>query len=122
VKKILSTLAVALVALVVSSGSSLAQGGPPGGGMRGGARMTEMLFKDITLTEAQVAQRDSILKVFQSQMPAMTPGTPPSPEDRQKRMEVMAKQNEALKGILTDEQKKVFEKNLADMQAMRRPQ
>jgi Spy/CpxP family protein refolding chaperone len=120
-KKVLGTIAIVFLALVATSQQSSAQGGPPGG-MRGGARMTEMMFKDITLTEAQVAQRDSILKVFQAQMPAMTPGTPPSPEDRQKRMEIMGKQNEALKSILTDDQKKVFEKNLADMQAMRRPQ
>jgi hypothetical protein len=78
--------------------------------------MIERLFQDITLSDAQVAQRDSSVKVYQAQMPAFTQGTRPSPEDRQKRMEIMGKQQEAFKTILTPEQKLVFEKNTASMQ------
>ena len=39
-------------------------------------------------------------------------------QGRAKRTEISNKRNEAIKAILTAEQKPVFEKNLADMQAM----
>ncbi|MGQ0766621.1 MAG: hypothetical protein ACT4OZ_13255 [Gemmatimonadota bacterium] len=116
-RKTLRTLALVFAATVVAAAGAEAQGGGGGRG-GGGSRMMERLFEGITLTEAQVAQRDSIARVFQAQMPAFTPGTPPSPEDREKRMDLMGKQQEALKSILTDEQKKVFEKNI---ESMRRP-
>jgi Spy/CpxP family protein refolding chaperone len=116
VRKFLQGVAVALVGMTLAAGSVEAQGGGQGRG--GPGRMMERLFEGITLTEAQTAQRDSIVKVFQPQMPAFTPGTQMTPEDRQKRMEVMAKQQEAFKTILTEEQKKIFEKNI---EGMRRP-
>ena len=85
----------------------------------GGARMMEMMLQGITLTDAQKAKVDSITAKYQKEMPAMTPGTPPSPEDRQKRMELMQKQQADIKAVLTDEQKAVFDKNLANMPGRR---
>lgn len=116
-------LVVAAAALVALGGTDVqAQGG--GGGGRGGpgmqARMAEMMFKDITLSAEQKTKIEEIQKKYADMMPAFTPGSPPSAEDRQKRQELMAKQNEEIKAALTDEQKPVFDKNVADMAAMRR--
>ena len=90
-------------------------------GMRGGARMMEMLMKGITLTEAQKAQTDSIQATYAKEMPQFTPGTPPSSEDRQKMMDTRQKQNADIRALLTDEQKVIFDKNLAEMPQGRRP-
>jgi len=110
-------LAVALAAIASSLSAPAAQA--QGGGMRGPGRMMEMLMKDITLTEAQKAQVDSIQAKYQKEMPAFTPGTPPSPEDREKRMGLMQKQNADIRAVLTDEQKAIFDKNLEEMRSRR---
>ena len=110
-------LLAALVAFAAPS--AFAQGGGQGSG-RG--RMMEMLMKDITLTDVQKASVDSIVQVFRAQMPAMTPGTPPDSAARAQRMEVMQKQSAAIRTVLTADQQKVFDKNVADMaQQMGRP-
>jgi Spy/CpxP family protein refolding chaperone len=121
VKKWILALAVAAVASSVSAPAAMAQGGGGGGGQGRGARMMEMLMKDITLTDAQKAQIDSIQAKYQKEMPAMTPGTPPSQEDRQKMMDLRQKQNAEVRAVLTDEQKVIFDKNLAAMPQGRRP-
>lgn len=115
-------LAAAVAAITtVAVPSAQAQGGPPpGGGMRGGpGRMMEMMMRGITLTDAQKTQVDSIQAKYQKDMPAFTPGSPPSPEDRQKRMEVMQKQNADIRAILTDEQKAIWDKNQEEMRSRR---
>ena len=89
-------------------------GAPPAGGQRG--RMQSMLMQGITLTPAQQTQVDSIRAHYRSQMPAMTPGTPPSDEDRQKMMGLMQAQTKAVRGVLTPDQQVIFDKNLAAMQ------
>lgn len=119
-KKWLLAIAIAAIASTVGANQALAQGG--GGMGRGGARMMEMMMKGITLTDAQKAQVDSIQAKYQKEMPAFTPGTPPSPEDRQKMMGLRQKQQADIRAVLTDEQKAVFDKNLEEMRSsMRRP-
>ncbi len=119
-KKLVVALATALVAAALTGSNAQAQGGGGGGrGMGGGARMMEMMMQGITLTAAQKQQVDSITAKYQKEMPAFTPGTPPSPEDRQKRMELMQKQQADIKAVLTDEQKAVFDKNVANMPGRR---
>ena len=121
-KKWLFAVAIAAIASTVGSNVATAQGGGGGGMGRGGARMMEMLMKGITLTDAQKAQVDSIQAKYQKEMPQMTPGTPPSAEDRQKMMDLRQKQNAEIRAVLTDEQKTVFDKNQEEMRAnMRRP-
>ena len=110
-RKWIFAVALALLASVVGSNTAVAQG--RGEGMR--QRMAEMMFKDITLTDAQKAQIDSIQAKYQKEMPAFTPGQPPSDADRAKRMELMQKQREEMRAVLTDEQRVQFDKNLADM-------
>ncbi|MGQ0646670.1 MAG: hypothetical protein ACT4P7_03805 [Gemmatimonadaceae bacterium] len=117
-KKWIFAVAVAAFVTSVSAPAAMAQGGGQG---RGGARMMETLMKDITLTDAQKAQVDSIQAKFQKEMPAFTPGTPPSPEDRQKRMDLMQKQQAEIRALLTDEQKVVFDKNVETLRNARRP-
>lgn len=110
-------LLAALIAFAAPA--AYAQGG---GGQGRGGRMMERLMTGITLTDAQKASVDSITQSFRSQMPAFTPGQPPDSAAQAKRMEVMAKQNDAVRKVLTPDQQKVFDKNVEDMKAnMGRP-
>lgn len=115
---------IAVAALALASALSgrdvVAQGG---GGMRGmgGARMSEMLLKDITLTDAQKAKVDTINTEMQKSMPQMTPGSPPPEGMREKMMAARQKQQADIRAILTDEQKVIFDKNVANMPTGRRP-
>lgn len=109
-----------LVALVAfAAPAAHAQGGGQGRG--GPGRQMEMLMQGITLSDAQKAKVDSISQSFRAQMPAFTPGQPPDSAARAKRMEVMGKQNAAIRDVLTDDQKKVFDKNLEEMRNRPRP-
>ena len=112
-------LFVALGTFAVGAPAAYAQGG---GGGQGRGRQMEMLMQGITLSDAQKASVDSIGQVYRAQMPPMQQGTPPDSATRAKRMEVMQKQFAAVRGVLTPEQQKVFDKNLEDMRAnMARP-
>jgi Spy/CpxP family protein refolding chaperone len=115
VKRSWISLAIAVVVLAVAAPSARAQGGPPPGGQRGPGRMMEMLLKDITLTDAQKVKVDSIQAKYAKEMPPRTPGEPPSPEAMAKRREVMGKQQEEIRAILTADQQTVFDKNVAEM-------
>lgn len=77
--------------------------------------MSAMLFKDITLTPAQQAKVDSIEAKYRDQMQALRNGGGDPQEMRAKRGELMGKQRDELKAVLTDDQKKVFDKNAEDM-------
>ena len=77
--------------------------------------MSAMLFKDITLSAAQQAKVDSIEAKYREQMQALRNGGGDPQEMRAKRGELMQKQRDELKAVLTDDQKKVFDKNAEDM-------
>ena len=121
----MKTVRLAMMAVALFFGVTTvaqAQGGEQQGGRR---NMSAMLFKDITLTPAQQAKADSIQAKYRDQMQALRAGGGDQQEMRAKGRELQEKQREELKAILTDDQKKVFDKNVADMrQAMqnRRPQ
>ena len=86
--------------------------------------MAAMLFKDITLTPVQQAKVDSITGKYREQMQALRAAGGDQQEMRAKNRELQEKQRDELKAILTDDQKKTFDKNFEDMrQAMqnRRP-
>jgi Spy/CpxP family protein refolding chaperone len=113
-----------LAAAVLAAGRAEAQGPGGGPGGRMGARQMEMLFQGITLSAAQVAQRDSIAKAMEPEMAKlreelMGGGGPPGPEGMAKMREMNEKQRAAWRAILTDEQKKVFDQNVANMPAGR---
>lgn len=85
---------------------------------RAGNRGMAMLLQGITLTPEQQVQMDSINARTQAQRQAyMADQTLEGPARREKMMEMMNKQREEIKAVLTAEQKTVFEKNVADMQA-----
>lgn len=113
-------LAMMAMALVVASATvGRAQDPQPQGGRGGRGMMGQMLFKDITLTPAQTTQRDSIVAKYRAQMQAMRQemqGGGDREAMMQKNRELMTKQRDELRGILTDDQKKVFDKNVADLE------
>src|SRR5437867_9298241 len=87
--------------------------------------MTAMLFKDITLTAAQQAKADSITGKYREQMQALRAAGGDQQEMRAKNRELQEKQRDELKAILTDDQKKVFDKNVEEVRQQmqnRRPQ
>jgi len=119
--KHIRVLALLAALVAFAAPAAFAQGGgPPGGQGRG--RQMELLMKDITLTDVQKASVDSIVQSYRAQMPAFTPGQPPDSAARAKRGELMTKQNAAIRAVLTADQQKVFDKNVAEMPPMgRRP-
>ncbi len=105
--------AAACLALTAIAPNAHAQGG----GMAGGrGRMTEMLFKDVTLNDAQRTKVDSIVAHYRDQMPQRADMSgPPDSAAMAKRREVMSKQNADLRALLDPEQQKVFDKNVTEM-------
>ena len=116
--KLIRMMAVLAALVAFAAPAAQAQGGGQG---RGPGRQMEALMQGITLTDAQKAKVDSIAQSFRAQMPAFTPGQPPDSAARAKRMEVMGKQNAAIREVLTADQQKVFDKNLEEMRNRPRP-
>ncbi len=117
---------IAAAAVLAIAAPVYAQAGGGGGG-GGGQQMTpeqrlarqkEMLFKDITLDASQTEKIDVIFKeaakkqqeLMQGGMEAMR-----SPEGREKMQKVTTERNDAIKAVLTADQKTKFEANLAAM-------
>lgn len=107
-------LAMVTAALFIGITSvARAQDPQPGRGNR--PNMAAMLFKDITLTPTQQAKVDSVEAKYRDQMQALRNGGGDQQEMRAKRGELMQKQRDELKALLTDDQKKVFDKNAEDI-------
>ena len=116
--KLVRIVAVAAALVAFAAPAAQAQGGGQG---RGPGRQMEMLMQGITLSDAQKTKVDSITQSFRAQMPAFTPGERPDSAARAKRMEVMSKQNAAIRDVLTADQQKVFDKNVEEMRNRARP-
>ena len=101
------------ITTVARAQDSQQQGRPNRGG-----QMTAALFKDITLTDAQTAKRDSIVAKYRDQMQAIRSEMQSGDQQaaRGKMRDLQAKQRDELKTILTDDQKKVFDKNVEEAQ------
>ena len=113
-------LAVAVLMLVASMAQ--AQGGGMGGGRPGGmgqgggmARQNEMLYKGITLTDAQKAKIDSIQAAGRATMQGMMQSGADMATMRDQMMAMRQAQNPAIRNVLTAEQQAQFDKNLAEM-------
>ncbi len=124
-KRIHLVLAGALIALG-SATAVQAQSSPPAqtqqGGMRGGGRgrMMQMLMQGITLSADQQKQYDAIVAKYQEQMQtAMSDTSGGRDAMRAKMRDLMSKEGDEIKAVLTDDQRKVYDKNVADMQARR---
>jgi Spy/CpxP family protein refolding chaperone len=101
-----------------------AQGGGAGGGRRGGGGAAQMaaMFKDITLTDAQKASVDSITKVYAEKSAEIRASANGDMQSVMPKMQENNKaRNEAYKSVLTDDQKKAFDANLAAMPQRGRP-
>lgn len=87
----------------------------PGRGNR--PNMSAMLLKDITLSTAQQAKVDSINAKYRDQMMALRNEGGDRETMMSKRRDLMEKQRDEIKAVLTDDQKKTFDKNVEDMRA-----
>lgn len=113
----------AVAAFAIATPAFAQGGGGGGGGMRmspaeRAARQKEQLFAGITLTADQSTKIDTIMaqagrKQMEAMQGAMAGGDRAAMQETMQKMN--AERNDALKAVLTDEQKKKFEENLAAM-------
>jgi Spy/CpxP family protein refolding chaperone len=107
---------VSATALAVLSSPALAQRPY---GQRPEGRM-EALFEGITLTADQRAKVDSIQKHFREQMPALSPGSSPDSATRERMRGLFRQHMDDIRAVLTADQQKTFDRNLAAMRERRR--
>jgi Spy/CpxP family protein refolding chaperone len=116
-------LLVALAAIIFVAPVAVAQGGGGGGGQGRGGRGMQALMANITLTAEQQAKVDSIVAKFRAdrpQMPGQDADSATRDAARTKMMEYNNKQYDAIREVLTDDQKKVFDENRKNMPMGRR--
>jgi Spy/CpxP family protein refolding chaperone len=119
--------AVAGIALCAGASVASAQGGPPAGAPpmggqqgqgQGRGRGMQALFEGITLTDAQQTKVEEIRTKYRSQMQALRPAgqQQPGPMDEatmKKMDELQEHQAHDIREILNDDQRKVFDVNVA---------
>jgi Spy/CpxP family protein refolding chaperone len=108
-------------ALAQSTGTPPAGSPEPkehGGGGGGQRRLAELLH-GITLTAGQQKQIDEITAANRAKMPAYTPGTQPDSATRHEMRTLMQQTNGEIRAVLTDDQRKIWDQNLATMRANR---
>ncbi|MEX2153165.1 MAG: hypothetical protein WD825_07480 [Gemmatimonadaceae bacterium] len=113
-------LQLVLVAAMLVGGASVAaaQEPQPQGQRRGRPDMMAMVMQGITLTADQQTKVDTIAKKYGDQLTALRADQSMDRETRMaKSRDLRTKQQEEVKALLTDDQKKVFEKNVTDLQA-----
>jgi periplasmic protein CpxP/Spy len=117
IRNVMVALAVAAAIPAVASAQAPGPQGPEGAQRRGGGM--QMLMKDITLSAEQQADIEKIGLAIREEMRAMgpmQPGTPPDSATRAKRDELRRKQYTEIRKVLTAEQQKTFDANLAEME------
>jgi Spy/CpxP family protein refolding chaperone len=113
------TLMAGSVALAVTTPAGAQDAGPQGRPARG--QMAAMM-KGITLTDTQKAKLDSIAKVFADRnAPLMARARAGDADARTRMQEINKARSDAMKSVLTDEQKKQFDANAAMLQGRGRP-
>lgn len=111
------------VASIASAQGTPPQGGPPPEGGRAGRQgMTQMLFAGIDLTDAQKDQIAKIGDKYRAEREALRPqgGAPMGPPDsatRAKMDDIRTKSTTEYRAVLTADQQKIFDKNVADLKA-----
>src|SRR4029450_7054915 len=110
----LRRIAALIGMMALAAPAAYAQGG---GGQGGQGRGMQRLMQGIKLDGKQPASVAPTQKVFRAQRPPMQQGTPPDSATRAKGREVMQKEYAAVRNVLTPDQQKVFDKNLAEMRA-----
>jgi Spy/CpxP family protein refolding chaperone len=87
--------------------------------------MSKMLFKGIELTDAQKAQVEQISQKYKAQREALRPTGgqmqgPPDDATRAKMDAIRTQSNAEYRAILTADQQKIFDQNVAEMKARKR--
>jgi Spy/CpxP family protein refolding chaperone len=117
---------LALAAMLTVAGASAAVAQAPGGsppqgqqgGQNRGAQRMAMMMQGITLTPAQQTQVDSIVARYAAQMPAFQPGQQrPDSAQMANRREMTTRRDREIRDVLTTDQQKVFDNNVATMRA-----
>lgn len=112
--------AVAVAAAIPVAATAQGPGGqsPEAGARRGGGMQQQMLMKDITLTAEQEAEMQKIRAATMEEMNALRgqPGTPLDSATRAKLGEVRKKQTANIRKVLTADQQKTFDANIAEME------
>lgn len=115
VRKAIFALAVAAVIPAAASAQA-----PSGQAQEGGPRRNgpSPLMKDITLTAEQEVEMEKIRVATMAEMQALRgqPGTPLDSTTRAKLGELRKKQTADIRKILTADQQKTFDANLAEME------
>jgi Spy/CpxP family protein refolding chaperone len=132
---------LAVAVLVMAASVAQAQGGGMGGGMGGGrpggmgggrpggmgqggpagmgaaaARQNEILFKGITLSDAQKAKIDSIQAAGRATMQGMMQSGADMATMRDQMIAMRQAQAAAVRGVLTAEQQAIYDENVAESQ------
>jgi Spy/CpxP family protein refolding chaperone len=114
--------ALVVAALLMGSASIASaqepQPQPQGAGRGMGRGGMQAMMQGITLTAEQQAKVDSIGRKYMAQRQEMMQDQSMDQDARRAKMrEMMTKQQDEIKAVLTAEQRTVYEKNVADMQA-----
>jgi Spy/CpxP family protein refolding chaperone len=119
----MQTRLAVMVSALLLLGSSVAAaqaggaaGGPAGPGVFAARRMAR-LMQGITLTPEQQTKVDSITTRYSAQMPVFTPGVMPDSATRAKMRDLNEHQDAEIRTVLTPDQQKVFDANVAQMRA-----
>lgn len=116
-RKLQLVLAAAMLVGATSVATAQEPQPQPQGQQQGRPNMMAMLMQGITLTAEQQTKVDTIAKKYQDERQALMQDQSLDRDARRaKSREMMTKQSDEVKVLLTDDQKKVFEKNQADMQ------
>lgn len=108
-KKMIRMMALAAVMFVAVTAVAEAQGG--GGRGRGGMNVVAIVKDSLKASDAVVAKADSIWKAYQAeQQPLMEAMRGGDATAREKMMAARTKATDAIKALLTDEQKAQFDK------------
>jgi Spy/CpxP family protein refolding chaperone len=86
---------------------------------RGPGRRMEYLLREVTLTADQQMKVDSIQRHYRDQMPSFTPGSPPDSAMREKVRGLFRHELDDIRAVLTADQQKIFDRNLAAMRERR---
>jgi periplasmic protein CpxP/Spy len=110
-KKMIKMAMMAAAMFAVVTTTAQAQGGGGGGGGRGGRSPLVILKDSMHVSDAILAKADSIIKAAQAEsaplMEAMRGG---DADARTKMTAINTKRNDAIKALLTDEQKAQYDK------------
>ena len=110
-KKMIKMAMMAAAMFAVVTTTAKAQGGGGGGGRGGRANPLVILKDSMHVSDAVLAKADSIIKAAAAESaPLMEAARGGDADARTKMAAVTTKRNEAIKALLTDEQKAQFDK------------